>query len=242
MKCLLIYYSFTGQAQRAVDSAAAECREADWEPTLCRIDFANQQARLRRPMSLGDIKYWTGAASRGERMPIRYDPPQALDDSYDLIFIFSNTWQKNPSTPVRSFLESADAARALEGRPFAAIVVCRRLWENNLAIVRRLGEAAGGRYIDALAVIHNGGNVGSLIQTMTYMMGSGAGRRRLLGIPLPQYGLSPDSLDKVAPFARSVLTRADAHSSRIVQQDGGHNVRDIGSYGTSGSEPVPPVE
>lgn len=233
MKCLLVYYSFTGQAQRAVETAAAEGRNAGWDPVTCRIDFAGQQVRLRRPMSLGDIKYWTDAASRGERMPIKYDPPHALEDSYDLVVIFSNTWQQNPSTPVRSFLESTDAARVLAGSPFAVIVVCRRLWENNLAIVRRLGEAAGGRFVDVLAVVHNGGNVGSLIQTTTYMMSSGSGRRRLLGVPLPQYGLSPESLEKIAPFIRGVLARADNHSPRIVDLDGGHNFRDIGGYETS---------
>ena len=238
MKCLLVYYSFTGQAQYAVEAAAAECRNAGWDPVPCRIDFAGPQVRLRRPMSLGDIKYWIGVAGRGARMPISYDPPQALDGSYDLVVILSNTWQKNPSTPVRSFLESTDAARLLGGSPFAVIVVCRRLWENNLAIVRRLGEAAGGRFVDALAVVHNGGNVGSLVQTTTYMMRSGSGRRHLLGVPLPQYGLSPDSLEKIAPFTRSVLARADSHSPRIVDLDGGHNFRDIGGYKTGAGRRV----
>jgi protein-tyrosine phosphatase len=230
MRCLLIYYSFTGQAQRAVDAAALEIESAGSEAVRCRIDFAAEETRLRRPMSLGDIKRWTTAASRGDRLAIRYDPAQSLDGNYDLVFVFSNTWQKSPATPIRSFLESADAARVLSGRPFAVIVVCRRLWQNNLSVVRRLAEAAGGRFVDALAVIHNGGNVGSLVQTTTYMMGSGSSRQRLLGIPLPAYGLSAESLDKVAPFARQVLERADPHAARIVGLEGGHNFRDLGGY------------
>jgi protein-tyrosine phosphatase len=230
MRCLLIYYSFTGQAQRAVEAAAREIGGAGSEAVTCRIDFAAEEARLRRPLSLVDIKRWTTAASRGDRLPIRYEPPGCLEGSYDLVFVFSNTWQKSPATPIRSFLESPDAARVLSGRPFAVVVVCRRLWENNLAVVRRLGEAAGGSYVDALAVIHNGGNAGSLVQTTTYMMGSGTGRRHLLGVPLPEYGLSPESLDKIAPFTRRVLERVDEHAGRVVQLEGGHNFRDLGGY------------
>src|SRR5580698_3063262 len=104
MKCLLIYYSFTGQAQRAVEAAAREIERAGSLAVRCRIDFATASAGPRRPMSLGDIKRWTSAASRGDRMPILYDPPRALEELYDLVLVFSNTWQKSPATPVRSFL------------------------------------------------------------------------------------------------------------------------------------------
>jgi protein-tyrosine phosphatase len=232
MKCLLLYYSFTGQAQLVVDAVAAECAAAGWVPVTCRVDFAADDVRLRRPLSMNDIKRWTGAASRGDRLPVIYDPPQALDDRYDLVCIFSNTWQKSPAVPIRSFLESEAAARLLSATPFAVYVVCRRLWQNNLAIVRRLGEAAGGRFIDGLPVVHNGGALGSLIQTTAYMMGSGSGWKHILGVPLPRYGVSSAALGRVAPFTRRLLERIEPHPLRVVSLAGGHNFRDIGGYKT----------
>lgn len=233
MKVLLLYYSFTGQARRAVEAVQDECRSAGWLPVLCRVEFAAEEMRLRRPLSVGDIKRWTDAARRGEKLPVAYDPPQALQDRYDLVCIFSNTWQKSPSVPIRSFLESPDAARLLAGKPFAVYVVCRRLWENNLAVVRRLGEAAGGRFVDGVSLAHNGGPISSLIQTTTYMMGSGQGWKRFAGVPLPSYGLSQASVEKIAPFTRGVLERADTHRLRIVPLQGGHNFRDLGGYPTA---------
>jgi len=233
MKCLLLYYSFTGQAQRAVDAVSAACRGAGWLPVVCRVDFAAEGERLKRPLSIGDIKRWTGAASRGDKLPVTYDPPQALAEKFDLILLFSNTWQKSPSVPIRSFLESADAARVLAGTPFAVYIVCRRLWRDNLDTVRRLGEAAGGRFVDSLTLPHSGGAVSSLVQTTSYMMRAGSGWTHFLGVPLPAYGLSPEKFSEIEPFTRRVLERVEAPESRIVPLEGGHNFRDIGGYSTA---------
>ncbi len=69
MKCLLLYYSFTGQAQRAVNAVFNACRNAGWVPTTCRVDFATDSDRLKRPLSIGDIKRWTAAAGE-TRFPL----------------------------------------------------------------------------------------------------------------------------------------------------------------------------
>jgi hypothetical protein len=40
MRCLLLYYSLTGQAVRAVAAAEATCQAAGWETVQCRMDVA----------------------------------------------------------------------------------------------------------------------------------------------------------------------------------------------------------
>ena len=211
MRCLLLYYSLTGQAQRAAELAAASCRDAGWEAVICRIDFADPTVRPKRPFKMSQTSFWTKAATIGTTMEICYDPADAIDGDYDLVLLFSNTWNQHPSVPVHSFLQSGTARMVLSGRPFAVYVVCRRLWRKNAELVRESGERAGGRFIGSEHFGHWGGQIGSLIQTVTYLHRSDTGMKHFLGIPVPGYGLSQESTDKVPRFTRAMLaTIADA--------------------------------
>jgi protein-tyrosine phosphatase len=237
MKVLLIYYSFTQQAERAVREAQRACHESGHEAVLCRVDFADPAQRLHRPLSPAAVKRWTRAAAQAETAPVCHEPAGALDDEPDLILVFSNTWQDSPCVPIRSFLQS-EAARVLAGKPFAVLVICRRLWQKNAAAVRTLGEAARGHFLGAQAFTHPGSGAGSLVQTISYLMRSGPPWRRFLGFPLPEYGLSPESLAQAGPFVRDICTQVEAEQRRVAQLEGGHNFRDIGGYRTADGKRV----
>lgn len=214
-RCLILYYSFTGQAARAAAVAAeAACAEG-WDPLLCRIDMAEPGERLARPFRIADSKKWTTGAQQGMTRPLVFTPADALGGNHDAVLLFTNTWGDNPSVPVRSFLASPDAHKVLAERPFGVFVVCRRLWKKNLATVRTMGEAAGGHFVDGEAFTHSGGQIGSLIQTVTYLFRGDGGRRRFLGFPLPPYGLSNNALARVPLFTRELLARMgdDQHLS-----------------------------
>lgn len=103
--------------------------------------------------------------------------------------------------------DTTEAKRVFDGRPFGVHVVCRRLWKKNLAIVRELAEKAGGRFIDRAAFAHGGSEIGSLLQTMTYVHRSDDGMRSAFGLRLPAYGVSPPEMERVAPFTLSLLER-----------------------------------
>jgi hypothetical protein len=214
MRCLLLYYSLTGEAAKAVDLVAETARGAGWEPVTCRIAFADPAIAPHRPFRIADTKAWVKAATDGVTMPMRYEPADALDRPYDLVLLFTNTWNHHPSVPVNSFLNSPAAAKLLGGRPFGIYVVCRRSWEKNAEIVRRLGEAAGGRCLGVEHFPHWGGQIGSMIQTVTYIHRSDDGLRSLLGIPLPRYGLSQKSRDKLPVFTRELLAKAAGAQER----------------------------
>jgi hypothetical protein len=49
--------------------------------------------------------------------------------------------------PVRSFMKSEAAGRLLKGKRFAAFVVCRHYWRNNLNTVRKLGIKQDGSFV-----------------------------------------------------------------------------------------------
>lgn len=208
MRCLLLYYSLTGQAVRAVAAAQAACEAAGWDSISCRMDVADPAERPVRPLTMATAKKWTKGAQNGMVLPMAYEPAAAISQDYDLVLIFSNTWGHHPAVPVRSFLESAEAKQVLGGRKFGVFIICRRSWEKNLALVRGLGEAAGGNYVGGEAFTHPGSNLLSLIQTVTYIMGRGDGMKNILGLPMPKFGLSDTAMARLAPFTRSLLAQA----------------------------------
>lgn len=208
MRCLILYYSMTGQAEKAATLAADAARTEGWDVTLCRMSMSDPADTLARPMNVAASKKWTQGAQKGMTVPLAYDPPDAILQRYDAVLLFSNTWGDHPSVPMRSFLESAEAKAVLSDTPFGAYIVCRRLWEKNLRIVQQLGEAAGGRFIGGEPFMHPGGQIGSLIQTITYLYRTDGGRKRFAGFPLPRYGLSDQAVARVAPFTRELLAQA----------------------------------
>lgn len=209
-RCLLLYYSLTGQAEKAAGLAAKAARRAGWEPVLCRITMPAPQDALVRPMRIVDSKKWTQGAQKGLTVPLAYDPPEAMAHRYDAVLLFSNTWGDHPSVPMRSFLESAQGKALLHDSDFGVYVICRRLWRKNLDIVRTLGEAAGGRFVDGEPFTHPGGQIGSLIQTISYLHRSDSGLRRLFGLPLPRYGLSDEAVARIPAFTSQLLSRMSA--------------------------------
>lgn len=208
MRCLILYYSMTGQAEKGAGLAAAAARDAGWDVTLCRMSMRDPADALARPMNIASSKKWTQGAQQGMTVPIAYAPADAVAQRYDAVLLFSNTWGDHPSVPVRSFLESAAGKAVLSDTPFGAYIVCRRLWQKNLDIVRQLGEAAGGRFLGGAPFMHPGGQIGSLVQTVTYLYRTDSGRKRFAGFPLPRYGLSDEAVARVAPFTHELLARA----------------------------------
>ena len=207
---LLVYYSFTGESERAVELAAAALAQQGWSSTSLRVDFADTSLRLRRPLAPRDVKRWTQAAERGDTLPVQLSPETALQARYGLVCLFSNTWQHHPCVPIRSLLRSGALKPVLDGTPLAVYVVCRRSWERNLGIVRAEAEAQGARFVGGEGFTHAGSQVGSLIRTVSYLMSSGGRIARCLGIPLPlpAYGLSAAATARVSRFTQEMAQAA----------------------------------
>jgi hypothetical protein len=208
MRCLILYYSMTGQAEKAATRAARAAVEAGWDATLCRIGMSDPADAVARPMNIAASKKWTQGAQKGMTVPIAFDPPGAPDARYDAVLLFSNTWGDNPSVPIRSFLDSDRAKALFAGTPVGVYIVCRRLWQNNLRIVRELVEQAGGHVLAGEAFMHPGGQWGSLIQTITYLYRTDDGRTHFLGFPLPRYGLSDEAMARIPGFTGALLATA----------------------------------
>jgi menaquinone-dependent protoporphyrinogen IX oxidase len=209
-RVLLLYYTYTGQTLKVLETAGEVLRERGCEVTKAAIEYTDKRwadGFTRFPMR----NAWTGclrmlpAQLRRKTGEIRI-PDEARSGDYDLICIGSGTWWLTTNMPMRSFLKSSEAEQLLAGKPFAAFVVCRRYWKNNLATVRKLGTERGGSYVDGIHFNYPGGQTSSLLSLISYL-GSGEYRDRYLGLRIPKTNLQPEQIEETRTFAQTLADR-----------------------------------
>src|SRR5271155_5253421 len=148
-RVLFIYYTYSHQTLKVVEAMADVLRDQGCEVRQARIEFIDPRysdrfSRFPLRHAYLDIFGMLPAQLRRATGQIRV-PDEAREGEYDLICIGSPTWWLTTCMPIRSFMKSDSARRLLDRKRFAAFVVCRRYWRNNLKTVRKLGTKQGGQ-------------------------------------------------------------------------------------------------
>jgi menaquinone-dependent protoporphyrinogen IX oxidase len=216
-RVLLIYYTYSKQTLRVVEAIADVLRERGCEVRQARIEFIDPRYSDRfsrfplRHVYL-DILGMLPAQLRRATGQIRV-PDEAREGEYDLVCIGSPTWWLTTCMPIRSFMKSDAAGRLLDGKRFAAFVVCRRYWRNNLKTVRTLGTKQRGEYVNGIHFTFAGGQVRSLLSLISYL-GKGEKPKRYLGVRIPLANLKPGYLDEARAFANELADRLGSEGQR----------------------------
>jgi flavodoxin len=206
-RVLFVYYTHTQQAQRVCDAMADVLRGRGCDVTQAGIEFTDPHYAKNfkefpfkhavfgiLPLLLPQLRQKTCQIGI---------PEAAQQGDYDLVVFGSPTWFFRTAMPLRSYLESDEAKKVLDGKPFTAYVVCRRYWSVNLKEVRRRGKAQGGEYIEGIRFTYEGGQVRSLLSLLSYF-GKGEMRERSFGIKIPPTNLKPDFGDQAQAFANKL--------------------------------------
>jgi menaquinone-dependent protoporphyrinogen IX oxidase len=209
-RVLLLYYSYTGQSQKALEAAGEVFAERGYEVVKAGIEFtdpryAERFSRFPMKRVWPDMLSVLKAQQRGETGQIRI-PEAVTDGDYDLICIGSPTWWKTVSMPMRSFLKSDEARKLLSGKPFAVFVVCRQYWLENLTAVRELAEQQGGKFVDEVHFTYPGDPLRSMLSLTSYL-GSGQYREKYLGLRIPPTNVQPEQLEQTRKFAAGLADR-----------------------------------
>jgi len=209
-RVLFIYYTYSQQTLKVVEAMADVLRDQGCEVRQARIEFIDPRysdrfSRFPLRHAYLDIFGMLPAQLRRATGQIRV-PDEAQEGEYDLVCIGSPTWWLTTCMPIRSFMKSDSARRLLDRKRFAAFVVCRRYWRNNLKTVRKLGTKQGGEYVNGIHFTFAGGQVRSLLSLISYL-GKGENRKRYLGVRIPSANLKPDYLDEARTFANELANR-----------------------------------
>lgn len=207
---LMLFYSYSGQTRRLLDSAAAEFTTRGYDVTYADIGFtdaryARRFARFPMRNVWPDMLSVLAAQVVGKTGDISI-PENVRDTPYDLVCIGSPTWWSKASMPIRSFMKTDEARNLLAGTPFAVFVVCRDSWKGNLDEVRELGQWQGGRYLGGMHVEYPGDQVRSML-SLTSFLGSGEYHESYRGVRLPPTNVQPEHLDEARTFAAELTDR-----------------------------------
>jgi menaquinone-dependent protoporphyrinogen IX oxidase len=214
---LFVYYTYTQQTLKVIEAMANVLRERGCEVRRARIEFtdpryADRFSRFPLRHAYLDLFGMFPAQLRRATGQIRI-PDEAREGEYDLVCIGSPTWWLTTCMPIRSFMKSDAAGRLLNRKRFAAFVVCRRYWRNNLTTVRKLGTKQGGNYLGGIHFTFAGGQIRSLLSLLNYL-GKGEHRKRYLGVRIPPPNLKPNYLLEAQAFANDLADRLSGEVER----------------------------
>jgi hypothetical protein len=214
---LFVYYTYTNQTKKVVDTMADVLRERGCDVHLGAIEFIDPRYEKRFdtfPMPHPFLEVIAMIPAELRRRPAKIRIPDIVTErKYDLVCIGSPTWWLTTNVPIRSFLESETAHQVLGGTRFAAAVPCRRYWRHNVKTVRRLGTKRGGTFMGSVHFRYQGGQIRSLLSLVSYL-GSGEYRKRSFGVKIPPTNLQDYHLEQAQAFASQLADGLfSAHAS-----------------------------
>ena len=207
---LFVYYSYTGQTQKLVDTISEVLRQRGCEVTPAQVDLTDPRYTERFhhfPMNKPFLQGVLTIPAELRRKPATISIPDVVTErEYDFVIVGAPTWWLSTDVPMRSFLELPTADKVLKGKPFTAVVACRRYWKHNIKTVRRLGTKRGGEFHEGIHFRYQGGQVLSLFSLLSYL-GTGEYKDKFHGVKIPPTNLRDYHLEQARTFASGVADR-----------------------------------
>ena len=220
-RVLIVYFSLTHQSARVADAMEQTLTTRGCNATKALIEFTDErwvpklsQFPMKRPML--QIPSILPAQLRHKTGEIRI-PPEAQSGEYDLVLLASPTWWFQTSMPIRSYLESPAAQTILHDTPFACASISRRYYSINLGQQKKLGEKAGGRFIDKTHFVSAGGQVKSMLAWLGYMK-HGEPLERVFGLKMYPPNLKPDYEEQARTFVDGVVDEVFGPVNRSLER------------------------
>ena len=206
-RVLIVYYTYAQQCGRVAEAMADAFRDRGCDVEQAQLEFTDERwaERFRHfPLRHAYLDIFGMFLPQVRRKTGQIVIPEAArEGEYDLVVIGSPTWWLLPSVPVRSYLESQQAGRVLDGKRCAVFVVCRRYWNWNQGSVRKLAAKRGGEFVAESHFTFEGGQIRSFLSLISYF-GKGENRKRYLGVKIPPSMLKPDYGEQARAFANEL--------------------------------------
>lgn len=195
-KVLVVFYSQSGQLERAARAVAAPLQSAGHG-----IDFLRLEPERPFPFPWG---FWSFLDAFPESVSL--DPPALRSwqagARYDLVLLCYSPWFLSPAPPATAFLKSAAGRALLRDTPVVTVTANRGMWVLAQQQVQEFLAQAGARHCDHVALV-DPNKLSSFITTPRWML---TGRQEPFW-GLPRAGVPEFDIAAGARFGRA-LARA----------------------------------
>lgn len=164
-KALFLYYSQTGQTERAMNTLAEGFRELSG----AQVDIATYTVAEKFAFPWKITGFFRAFPRSVLGLAPRMNPLTVNLADYDLIFLGGQVWFLSPSIPLHSFLQ-ADEAKALAGKRVITVLTCRNLWYSALKVLRAGINALGGQFLGQITVCEISPLWASFVTTPRWML------------------------------------------------------------------------
>jgi hypothetical protein len=198
-RALVVFYSQTGQLKAIVDSVLAPLGE-DFELAIEELKPVPPYPFPWRGMTFFQVFPESVQEIPCALGPFKFNPVQ----DYDLVILAYQVWYLSPSIPFTAFLQSAEAEKALKGKPVVTILGVRNMWVMAQERVKELVRGLGGTLVGNIVLVDPNPNLVSVLTIGRWLMkGEKKGRGLISGI-FPPAGVPEQNIREAAKFGRVI--------------------------------------
>ena len=212
MKVLVLYYSQTGQLREIADNCLSPLVEDD----SVEIDFVKVETEHQFPFPWGRLEFFNAFPESVYGTPFKLKPLE-VDGSknYDLIILAYTVWYLNPSIPISSLLQHADAKKIFEGKKVITLLGSRNMWVLAQERVKRHLKELGSDLIGNIVLIDRNKNLVSIITIIRWMF---YGKKNPFW-GFPRAGIIQEDIESSHRFGEVVLNRLKRNDLADMQQE-----------------------
>jgi hypothetical protein len=213
-KVLVIYYTQTGQLNKAVKATLAPLESAK------DITIAYEQIKPKKAypypwsyMQFFDIFPETVHGIPTELEPLTINP----HEHFDLVIIAYQPWFLSVCVPINSFLLSSEAKKIVKDKPVITILACRNMWLNGQEKMKIHLKNLEAKLVGNITYVDKAANLISLVTVLAFVL-KGV-KEKFMGI-FPKYGVSDKDLEDLSPkFGVSILKHLQENNFETLQAE-----------------------
>jgi hypothetical protein len=201
-RILVVYYSQTGQLGEIVQSMIAPLRAS----SDCAVVVAQLKPKTPYPFPWSFWRFFNTFPECIRDDPDPIEPLDlAADAEFDLVILAYQVWFISPSLPTTAFLQSAQAARLLQGRQVITVIACRNMWMMAQERVKAQLKKLGARLIDNVALTERTHGAKTVVTTPWWLLSGNKGP--YLGGLLPRAGVWQSDINDAARFGKALAAQ-----------------------------------
>ena len=211
-KILVIYYTQTGQAKKAVDSVL---KPFENKPEYSiHYELIKPKSALPYPWKYSE--FFDVFPENVHGIPFELEPLTVdSDTNFDLVIIGYQPWFLSICRPINSFLLSTAAAKLLNGKPVITIINCRNMWLGAQEKMKERLMDLKAKLAGNIVFADRSSNLTSLVTVLAFEL-KGI-KQNYMGM-FPRYGVADSDLDAAPRLGKLIETALNQNNFDKLQE------------------------
>lgn len=210
-KILVVYYTQTGQAKKALDAVLKPFSENK----NYQLDYLLIQPKKKFPYPWSYIEFFDAFPETVHGILCEIEPLNIdINANYDLVVIAYQPWFLSICIPINSFLQKPEAKKLLSNKPVVTIINCRNMWLGAQEKMKKRLLDLHANLVGNITFVDRSSNLTSLITVLAFVL-KGI-KENFLGI-FPKYGIADKDLEHAPVFGEIILDNIEKRQLQNIQ-------------------------